>query len=61
MYPINFLILSSFLEFQKDGEFYNFCQENVESFADFIQSVLDKEHTLISTKIIENIVEISKE
>ena len=34
---------------------------NVENFADFIQSVMDKEHTLISTKIIENIVEIVKE
>lgn len=36
-------------------------EESVESFADFIQSVLDKEHTLVSTKIIENIVEIVKE
>ena len=36
-------------------------EENVESFADFIQSVMDKEHTLISTEIIENIVEIVKE
>ena len=34
---------------------------NVEKFADFIQSVLDKEHTLISTRIIEDIVEIVKE
>ena len=33
----------------------------VEKFADFIQSVLDKEHKLVSTKIIENIVEIIKE
>ena len=36
-------------------------EENVESFADFIQSVIDKEHTLISTEIIENIVNIVKE
>ena len=36
-------------------------EENVENFADFIQSVMDKEHTLISTEIIENIVEIVKE
>ncbi|MBC8515754.1 MAG: hypothetical protein H8D31_00715 [Nitrosopumilus sp.] len=36
-------------------------EENVESFADFIQSVIDKEHTLISTEIIENIVKIVKE
>jgi len=36
-------------------------EEVVESFADFIQSVLDKEHALVSTKIIENIVEIVKE
>jgi len=36
-------------------------EENVESFADFIQSVLDKEHTLISTRITEHIVEIVKE
>ena len=36
-------------------------EESVESFADFIQSVMDKEHTLISTEIIENIVEIVKE
>ena len=36
-------------------------EENVEKFADFIQSVLDKEHTLTSTRIIENIVEIVKE
>ena len=36
-------------------------EESVESFADFIQSVLDKEHALVSTKIIENIVEIIKE
>ena len=36
-------------------------EEMVESFADFIQSVLDKEHKLISTRIIENVVEIIKE
>ena len=36
-------------------------QEEVERFADFIQSVLDKEHRLISTRIIEQIVEIIKE
>ncbi len=36
-------------------------EKNVESFADFIQSVLDKEHTLISTRIIEHVVEIVKE
>ena len=36
-------------------------EENVEKFADFIQSVIDKEHKLISTKIIEHDVEIVKE
>jgi uncharacterized protein YaaQ len=36
-------------------------EEMVESFADFIQSVIDKEHKLISTRIIENVVEIIKE
>jgi len=36
-------------------------EETVEHFADFIPSVLDKEHTLISTKIIEHAVEIVKE
>jgi hypothetical protein len=36
-------------------------EENVEKFADFIQSVTEKEHNLSSTRIIENIVEISKE
>ncbi|MCV0401252.1 MAG: hypothetical protein K5777_04665 [Nitrosopumilus sp.] len=36
-------------------------EETVENFADFIQSVIDKEHELISTKIIENVVEIVKE
>ncbi|MGY5147102.1 MAG: hypothetical protein ACW9W4_03800 [Candidatus Nitrosopumilus sp. bin_7KS] len=36
-------------------------EETVENFADFIQSVLDKEHMLISTKIIEHVVELVKE
>jgi len=36
-------------------------EETVEDFADFIQSILDKEHMLISTKIIEHVVEIVKE
>ncbi len=34
---------------------------NVEKFADFIQSVIDKEHKLVSTKILENSIEIVKE
>lgn len=34
---------------------------NVEKFADFIQSVVDKEHRLVSTKILEHEVEIVKE
>ncbi|HJJ23333.1 MAG TPA: hypothetical protein OQH54_06430 [Nitrosopumilus sp.] len=34
---------------------------NVEKFADFIQSVIDKEHRLVSTKISEYSVEIAKE
>ena len=34
---------------------------NVEKFADFIQSVIDKEHRLVSTKILEYSVEIVKE
>ena len=38
----------------KDGK-------NVEEFADFIQSVLDNEHKLVSSRIIENSVEIVKE
>ena len=33
----------------------------VERFADFIQSVIDKEHMMVSTKIFENKVEIVKE
>lgn len=36
-------------------------EENVEKFADFIQSVIDKEHKLVSTKIIEKRVDIEKE
>ena len=36
-------------------------EENVEKFADFIQSVIDKEHKLISTKILEHVVELVKE
>jgi uncharacterized protein YaaQ len=35
-------------------------EEGVEKFADFIQSVIDKEHQLVSTNILENIVEIVK-
>ena len=35
--------------------------KNVEKFADFIQSVIDKEHKLLSTKIIEHEVEMEKE
>jgi len=34
---------------------------NVEKFADFIQSVIDKEHKLVSTKILEYSIEIVKE
>jgi len=34
---------------------------NVEKFADFIQSVIDKEHKLVSTKILEHNIEITKE
>ena len=36
-------------------------EENVEKFADFIQSVIDKEHNLVSTKMIKSIIEIIKE
>jgi len=36
-------------------------EENVEKFADFIQSVMDKEHKLVSTKILEHVVEVVKE
>mgnify|MGYP001825213682 CR=1 FL=1 len=35
--------------------------KSVEEFADFIQSVLDNEHKLVSSRIIENSVEIVKE
>ena len=33
---------------------------NVEKFADFIQSVIDKEHKLVSTKILESSIDIVK-
>ncbi len=36
-------------------------EENADEFADFIQSVIDKEHKLVSTKILEHVVEIVKE
>ncbi len=36
-------------------------EENVEKFADFIQSVIDREHKLISTRTLEHQVEITKE
>ncbi len=36
-------------------------EENVEKFADFIQSVIEKEHDLTSTRILENIIEITKD
>ena len=36
-------------------------EQNVENFADFIQSVIDKEDKLVSTKVIEESVEIEKE
>ena len=35
-------------------------EEEVEKFADFIQSVIDKEDQLVSTSILENSVEIIK-
>ena len=35
-------------------------EANVEKFADFAQSVIDKEHKIISTKILGNQVEIVK-
>ena len=35
-------------------------EEEVEKFADFIQSVIDKEEQLVSTSILENRVEIIK-
>ncbi len=34
---------------------------NVEKYADFIQSVLDKEHELVSAKILEHNIEMVKE
>ncbi len=34
---------------------------NVEKFADFIQSVVDKKHKLVSIKILEHNIEIVKE
>jgi hypothetical protein len=36
-------------------------EENVEKFADFAQSVIDKEHKLISTRTLEHVVELVKE
>ncbi len=36
-------------------------QANVEKFADFIQSVIEKEHKLVSIKILEHNIEIVKE
>ena len=48
----------------KDKSAHSILLENnseVEKFADFIQSVIDKEHILVSTKIFENKVEIIKE
>ena len=36
-------------------------KENVEAFADFIQSVLEKEHKIVGIKAIEDEVEIIKE
>ena len=36
-------------------------EENVEKFADFIQSVIDKEHNLVNTKMIKSVIEITKE
>lgn len=36
-------------------------EENVEKFADFIQSVFDHEHELVSTKMNKSIIEITKE
>jgi hypothetical protein len=34
--------------------------EQVELFVDFIQSVIEKEHKIISTKVFDNEVEVSK-
>ncbi len=36
-------------------------EQNAENFADFIQSVIDKEDKLVSTKVIEESVDIQKE
>ena len=36
-------------------------ETNVDKFADFIQSVIDKEHQIASTKVLENEIEIVKE
>jgi predicted CopG family antitoxin len=36
-------------------------KSEAESFADFIQSVIDKTHQITDTKMTENIVEITKE
>jgi len=36
-------------------------KENAEAFADFIQSVLEKEHKIVGIKVIEDEVEIIKE
>ena len=36
-------------------------EENVEKFADFIQSVFDQEHDLVSTKMNKSTIEIIKE
>ena len=36
-------------------------EENVEKFADFIQSVIEKEHDLVSTTKTKSIIEITKE
>ena len=44
---------SSFLEFQKEGEFYNFCQENVESF-DNLKEKINVETKRLDTFIDEN-------
>lgn len=35
-------------------------EANVEKFADFAQSIIDKEHKIISTKVLGNQVEIVK-
>ena len=35
-------------------------ESNVERFADFAQSIIDKEHKIISTKVVKNQVEIVK-